>query len=79
MLETDLIRFINQNLLQNRGEDISAGDSLIDLGVVNSLGLMRMMQFIETNTGVRIPDSYVTPDNFQSVNAIVDMVSGLKP
>jgi acyl carrier protein len=78
MLKQDLVAFIEQNLLRGGGARIDADESLIERGLLDSMGLMRIMTFLETSTGLRIPDQQVSPDNFQSVDAIVEMVEGLR-
>jgi acyl carrier protein len=76
-LRDDLLRFVKESLL--RGEqDVGPEDSLIDRGIIDSIGLMQLMAFIEERTNMRIPDHYITPDNFQSVVAIEEMLQGLR-
>jgi acyl carrier protein len=76
-LRTELLQFVKESLL--RGEqDVGPEDSLIDRGVIDSIGLMQLMSFLEERTGTRIPDQYITPDNFQSVVAMEQMLEELK-
>lgn len=76
-VRTELMRFVNESLL--RGErEVTPEESLIDLGIIDSVGLMEIMGFLEERTGVRIPDHYVNPDNFQSIVAIEKMLDTLK-
>ena len=77
MRREELIKYIQTNLLQDSGT-IDPDESLIDRGIVDSIGLMQIMQFVETNEGVRIPDHMVVPENFQSVTAIEQMVEKLR-
>lgn len=70
MFRDDLVKFIQEQLLHGRGSPLGAGDSLIDSGVIDSIGLMRIIGFVETSTGVRSPDTMITPDNFQTVTDI---------
>lgn len=77
MHRAGLIKFIQTNLLRGDGT-IDADESLIDRGIVDSIGLMQLLQFIETNEGIRIPDHMVIPENFQSVTAIEQMVEKLR-
>ena len=70
MLRNDLTKFIQENLLQKDPTPIGPEDSLIDSGIINSMGLIRLVTFIETRTGVHIPDAMITPDNFETVTAI---------
>jgi acyl carrier protein len=78
MLRNDIIRFIQDELMRSGDAPVGPDDSLIDLGVLDSLGLVRLMQFLETRTGVRIPDHMVTPDNFLTVAAMEQMLDGLR-
>lgn len=76
-LRTELLQFVKDSLL--RGEqEVGPDDSLIDRGIIDSIGLMQLMAFLEERTGSRIPDHYVTPDNFQSVAAMEAMLEELK-
>ena len=76
-IRNELIHFVQESLL--RGEQkIGPDDSLIDRGIIDSIGLMQLMTFVEERTGVRIPDQQVTPDNFQSVAAIEEMLARLR-
>ena len=77
MHRAGLIKFIQTNLLRDSAT-IDADESLIDRGIVDSIGLMQLLQFIEANEGIRIPDDMVIPENFQSVTAIEQMVEKLR-
>jgi acyl carrier protein len=78
-LKQELIQFIQENLLEeSSGEAISENDHLIRRGIVDSMGLMKIMMFIEERTGTRVPDHEVTRENFQSVTAIDALVSRLR-
>jgi len=76
-LRSDLLQFVKESLLRGE-EEVGPEDSLIDRGIIDSIGLMQLMAFIEERTSTRIPDHYITPDNFQSVVAIEEMLSGLR-
>jgi acyl carrier protein len=73
-LATRLLDFIRSDLLRNPGAELTADESLLELGVVDSMGLIRLVGFIEQETGKRIPDHAVTPANFQSVRRIVELL-----
>lgn len=77
MLSTELATFIRQNLVRD-GQSVGPDDSLIDSGIVNSMGLIRLVNFIEQQTGVRIPDTMITPDNFETITAIEQTVNEVR-
>lgn len=74
-MEEILAAFINEELLENR-TDVSLGvyAPLIDGGDLNSLGMMRLIVFIETELGVPIPLLDVTPENFESIAILSDYI-----
>jgi acyl carrier protein len=76
-LKDEIVRFVEQTLLRGEGR-ISPEESLIDRGLLDSIGLMQLMTFLEERTGVRIPDHAITPDNFQTVASMEQLVSGLR-
>jgi acyl carrier protein len=78
-LKQDLVAFIRENLVPDgEQESIDENDPLIDRGIVDSMGLLQIMTFIEERTGVRIPDDDVLPENFQTVATIEQLVERLK-
>jgi acyl carrier protein len=42
------------------------------------MGLMQIVSFLEERAGVRVPDDDVTPDNFETIDAIEKMVERLQ-
>jgi acyl carrier protein len=78
MISAQVISFIQSNLLRDRTASIGPHDSLIELGLLDSMGLMRILQFLEAQTGVRIPGHYVTPEHFRSAAAIAEMIEQIR-
>ena len=79
MLNRDLIEFIQDNLVAADDADVVREDTpLIEKGIVDSMGLMQIMGFVEERTGVRIPDDDVRPANFATVTAITSLVERLR-
>jgi acyl carrier protein len=70
--EQILKRFIEENLVRDKSSGpVTADESLMDRGVLDSLGLMNLIAFIEEKTGVRIADDDVMLENFETIDAIV--------
>lgn len=67
--------FITSELAHD-GPDASLGDdeSLLERGILDSLGLLRVLGFLEQEYQVTINDDEVIPENFQSINAIAAFV-----
>jgi acyl carrier protein len=77
-LRDRLMRFIAERLLQDRNAVIDPSESLLERGLVDSVGLLNLISFLESETGVRIPEDAMIPDNFESVETMEALVSRLK-
>lgn len=49
-------------------------EDLLELGIIDSLGLMKLIAFMEETFGIKILDEDVVPENFQSLNCMVALV-----
>ncbi len=68
--------FILQNLAQGKGvTQLTDDESLMQNGVVDSLGIFRLVAFLENAFRLRISDEEITHDNFQSVDTIERFVN----
>jgi acyl carrier protein len=47
---------------------------LLDNGVIDSLGLFEIVQFLEAEYGVEIADDELVPENFATLTAIANLV-----
>ena len=72
----DQIReFIQRELASAKGvSSFSDSESLMDSGVIDSLGIFRLVAFLEETFRVRIGDEEITHDNLKSVDSIEQLV-----
>jgi acyl carrier protein len=78
-LGRDLAAFIEKNLLgEERKISIQQTTPLIEEGILDSMGLMQVVAFLEERTTVRVPDDEVSPENFETIEAIERMVDRLQ-
>ena len=72
----DQIReFIQENLASVKGiTSFRDDESLMDSGVIDSLGIFRLVTFLEESFGVRIGDEEINPDNLKTVDTIEQLV-----
>ncbi len=50
-------------------KQFSDEDDLLEAGL-DSMGIMRLIMFIEDKYGITLPDTEIEPDNVQSFNAL---------
>jgi acyl carrier protein len=64
-------------------DEIHAGDSLdaipsdqdlLASELIDSLGIVQLVSFLDTTFGVAVADDELTPENFQTIDAIVGFV-----
>lgn len=60
--------FVSTELLS--GRTVAEDDDLLLSGLVDSIGVMRLVAFLEEAAGIRIPPEDVTIEHFMSVAAI---------
>jgi acyl carrier protein len=67
-----LIRdFISKNLLFSDGGFHYADDaSFLDEGIIDSMGVIELVTFVEKQFGVSVADHELIPDNFDSVRKL---------
>jgi acyl carrier protein len=69
-MKQKLITFIQSELLNDQ-HSITAEEDLLISGLIDSIGVMRLVGFIEKNLETTIPPKDVTLENFGNVDTIV--------
>jgi len=72
-IRENLLDFIASNFLVERN-DIGLDKSLVDEGVIDSLGLTEITAYLLRTHGIKIEGTEMNRQNFGSVNRIVDFV-----
>ncbi len=66
-----LLNYIQQELIGNRGQiSLSPSDNLLMSGLIDSMGIMKLITFIEEKLGIRVPPEDMVIEHFMSVDAI---------
>jgi len=73
---TDAVRaFVIDNFLFGRGEQLRDDESLLDLGIIDSTGILELIQFVEISFGIKVEDRETIPQNLDGVANIAQYVS----
>ena len=74
-LENTLMTFVNEELLADRDVSLLKEDTpLLGGDAVNSLAMMRLIMFIETQLEVSIPLVDIVPENFANVSVLSEYI-----
>lgn len=76
----DRIRsFILEKFPIARRKGLTNGDPLLDSGIIDSLGVLDLVAFIEKEFGVSMSDDELVPENFHNVDALVAFIQAKSP
>ena len=68
-IKDELCRYVSNELLED-DESIAPNENLLADGMVDSMGMLRLVAFIDDMWGVQVPPEDFTIDNFKTVAAI---------
>ena len=72
---TEQIRnFIGQKFPLARRRNVQDGDNLLENGVIDSLGVLEIVTFLNESYSLAVEDDDLTPENFQSISSIASFV-----
>jgi acyl carrier protein len=68
-------RYIDENFIMGSGSaQFSDADSLLDLHIVDSTGILELILFLEECFGIQVEDAEMVPENLDSLEAIAAYV-----
>ena len=71
----DLLDYINENFMYLQPDRILAdSDSLLELGVIDSTGVVELVGEVEERYGITVDDAEITEENFGSLAGLVAFV-----
>jgi acyl carrier protein len=76
-LKDVILEYIQEEYLEEDDDmEVTYDTPLITGGIVDSFSMVSLKRFLETNYNIQIPDAKATPEAFDSVNRIVDLMKG---
>jgi len=60
---------VDQNI-----ESISPDDDLIMQGIIDSLGIMKLVEYLENTFKIKISDDDIVPENFQTLKNLEKLI-----
>ena len=71
---TRVREFVTRNFFVSDAARLTDGASLLDLGVVDSTGVLEIIGFVESSFGVSVEDDEIVPANLDSIERIAAYV-----
>lgn len=76
-IEQSVRQYISENfILDGDADHLPGSESLTRSGVLDSMGVLELVMFIEERFGISVPDEDTVPENLDTVERIVRYVDG---
>ena len=68
--------YISENFLMGLNDSAITNDaSFLDLGIIDSTGVIELIAFLEESYGIQVEDAEMVPENLDSLDAIDSFVA----
>ena len=71
-----IINFIKENFVMGRSDTvIDPSMSLIESGIMDSTGVLELVEFLESTFSIKIEDEELVPENLETIDNIIAFLS----
>lgn len=78
-VEIEIRQFITENYVLTEGmEQLDGDESLMDRGIIDSIGVFALVDFIEQQYSITVSDNEMTPENLDTINRITAFIINKK-
>jgi acyl carrier protein len=77
-IREDILNFLKTQGFLNEKMTLHDNDSLTETGVIDSIILLQLVDFLENKYKIEIPVEMITPENFDTLAGISQSVMKLK-
>ncbi|MBE0642038.1 MAG: acyl carrier protein [Bacteroidales bacterium] len=74
-LKTTILNYVVDEYLDDPDEELTFDSPLISAGIVDSFSMVSLKRFLENKYSISLPDDRATPEAFDSVNKIAELVT----
>lgn len=69
-----ILEYVIEEYLEDEDEELDFDSPLISGGIVDSFSMVSLKRFLETRYKISIPDDKATPEAFDTVTSIAELV-----
>jgi acyl carrier protein len=69
-----VLKYVIEEYAEDENDEITYSTPLISGGIVDSFSMVSLKRFLENKYKISIPDEKASPEAFDSVNKITDLV-----
>lgn len=76
---TKIRKFILEKFPLARKQQLKDSDTLLESGILDSLGVLDLVHFIEQEFSIAVADDELVPENFQTIDRIAAFIGNKPP
>ena len=73
----ELEKFLLSEIIMDVDQDVKSlapDDNLVAQGIIDSLGILKLVMFMEERFGIKLTDSDIIPKNFQTLDCLKKLI-----
>ncbi|MDA8389465.1 MAG: acyl carrier protein [Gammaproteobacteria bacterium] len=75
-IKSNVRAYISENFLMGLKDSVINDDtSFLDIGIIDSTGVIELITYLEESYGITVEDVEMTPENLDSLSAIESYIS----
>ena len=67
----DIRKFIGENYMAGAQESLKDSDSFLKNGIIDSIGVIELVAFLQDKYSIRVETKEIVPENFDTVRNLV--------
>lgn len=76
-IKTSIVNYLKDNSFMDKNAKLGDADSLTQNGIIDSIGLLELLDYISEKYSIEIPEDMLTPENLDSLQGLTDLVNNL--
>lgn len=76
-IKNGILDYLKDNSFMEQGTVLKDSDSLTQNGIIDSIGLLELIDYICETYSIEIPEDMLTPENFDTLKGITDLITRL--
>jgi acyl carrier protein len=73
-IQLEIYKFVVDNFMFGQAEGLGNDESLLQKGVIDSTGVLELVNYLQENFDITVEDDEVVPANLETINGIVAYV-----
>jgi acyl carrier protein len=76
-IKNSILDYLKNNSFMEREATINDSDSLTQNGIIDSIGLLELIDYICEKYSIEVPEDMLTPENFDTLQGITNLITRL--